>query len=46
MATKRQREKKNVNRPKAGEIGYVSFMHRPRKSAIIKEENKNQLKLL
>jgi hypothetical protein len=41
--TKRQKDKKNHTRPKAGDIGYTSSMHRPRKK---KKENLNQLSLL
>ncbi len=41
--TKRQKNKKNWSRPKAGEIGY-KISAKPIKKR--KEENKNQLKLL
>ena len=42
--TKRQKNKKNGTRPKAGDIGYVSSMQRNYKKVIIKE-NANQTKL-
>jgi hypothetical protein len=43
--TKRQKNKKNFNRRKAGDIGYVSSMQRNYKKVIIKEQNNAQTKL-
>jgi hypothetical protein len=40
--TKRQKDKKNKNRPKAGDIGYVSSIQ---KNYTKKVENKNQITL-
>ena len=43
MATKFARRKKNTNRPKAGDIGYVSSMQKNYKKVIIKETNQAKL---
>lgn len=40
-----QKNKKNKNRPKAGDIGYVSSIQRNYGKIKVKEVNENQVKL-